>query len=41
MDILKYFFSYFFPENRVLYFMQIVSLEDNLHEMLDPVFWEK
>ena len=21
--------------------MQIVSLEDNLHEVLDPIFWEK
>ena len=28
----------FFPENRIWNFMQIV---DNLHEMSNPVFWEK
>ena len=31
----------FFPENRLWYFMQIVSLEDNLHELPKPIFWEK
>ena len=28
----------FFPENRLLHFMQIVSLGDNLHEMSKPIF---
>ena len=36
-DIFKYFFL-FFPENRPWYFMQIVS---HLHEMSEPIFWEK
>ena len=31
----------FFPENRIWYFMQIVSFGDDLHEMLYPVSWEK
>ena len=31
----------YFPENRIWYFMQIVSSADNLHEMSNPVFWEK
>ena len=31
----------FFPENRIWHFMQIVSIGDNLHEMSNPVFWEK
>ena len=34
-------FFLLFPENRVWHFMQIVSLGDNLHEMSNPVFWEK
>ena len=29
----------FFPENRLWHFMQIVSY--NLHEMPNPIFWEK
>ena len=33
-------FSYFFPENRIWHFMQIVTIGDNLHEMSNPVFWE-
>ena len=28
----------FFPENRIWYFMQIVSSGDNLYEMSNPVF---
>ena len=28
----------FFLENRIWDFMQIVSLEDNLHEVSNPVF---
>ena len=31
----------FFPEDRIKQFMQIVSNEDNLHEISNPVFWEK
>ena len=31
----------FFPENRILHFMQIVSIGDNLHDMSNPVSWEK
>ena len=27
-----------FLENRISHFMQIVSLGDNLHEVLDPIF---
>ena len=34
-------FFLFFPENRIWHCMQIVSSGDNLHEMSDPVFWEK
>ena len=34
-------FFLFFPENRIWHSMQIVSLGDNLHEMSNPVFWEK
>ena len=30
-----------FLENRFLTFMQIVSSEDNLHELSNPVFCEK
>ena len=39
-DILKYF-TYFVPQNRLWHFMQIVSSGDNLHEMPEPIFWEK
>ena len=39
-DKLMIFFL-FFPENWIWHFMQIVSLGDNLHEMSNPVFWEK
>ena len=39
-NILKYFFL-FFLENRIWHFMQIVSIGDNLHEVLDPIFYEK
>ena len=28
-----------FPENRLCHYMHIVSYEDNLHEVLKPVFW--
>ena len=38
-DILKYFL--FLQEQQVLYFMQIVSEGNNLHEMSDPIFLEK
>ena len=31
----------FFPEDRIWHFMQIVSIGDNLQEILKPVFWEK
>ena len=34
-------FLVFSPENRIWYFMQIVSNGDNLHEMSNPVFWER
>ena len=52
-DVLKYFSYFFQKtgfdsscklspkENRIWHFMQIVSLGDNLHEMSNPVFWEK
>ena len=30
-----------FPQNRIRHVMQIVSNADNLHEMLNPVCWEK
>ena len=30
-----------FPENGIWYFMQIVSTGDSLHEMSNPVLWEK
>ena len=39
-DKLMIFFL-FFPVNRIWHFMQIVSWGDNLHEMSNPVFWEK
>ena len=32
-------FSFFFLENRILHFMQIFSLGDNLHEVSDPIFY--
>ena len=31
----------FFPENRILQFIQIVPNGDSLHEMSKPAFWEK
>ena len=31
----------FFPENKVGHFMHIVSLGDNLHEILKLIFWGK
>ena len=31
-------FLYFFQENRIRHFMQIVSLGDNLKEVSDPIF---
>ena len=31
----------FFPENKILHFMQIVFKGDNLHEMSNSVFGEK
>ena len=34
-------FSYFFTENRIWHFMQILSLGDYLHQMSYLVFWEK
>ena len=33
-------FLLFFHENRIWHFMQIVSIEDNLHKMSKPVFWD-
>ena len=30
-----------FPGKYALAFMQIVSLEENLHEMSKPILWEK
>ena len=36
-----FFFVFFFSENRIWYFMQIVSIRDSLHEMSKPVFWQK
>ena len=34
-------FFLFFRVNWIWHFMQIVSSGDNLHEMSNPVFWEK
>ena len=34
-------FFLFFPENWIGYFMQIVSITDTLHEISNPVTWEK
>ena len=33
-------FFLFFPGNRILHFMKIVSNGDNVHEMSNPVSWE-
>ena len=30
-----------FPENRIWHLMQIIPIGDNLHEMSNPVSWEK
>ena len=38
---LFFFFEFFFPENRIWYFIQIVSYGDNLHEMSNLFIWEK
>ena len=32
--------KYFFPENRIEHFMQIVILGDSLHKMSNLIFWE-
>ena len=34
-------YFYIFQKNSLLHCMQIVSKEDNLHEMLMPIFWKK
>ena len=34
------FFSFFFSENRLQHFMQIVSLGHNLYEMSEPICWK-
>ena len=39
-DILKYFSYFFFLENKLWHFMQIVSSGENLHEM-SSLFSEK
>ena len=31
----------FFQENRIWHLMPVVSIEDNVHEMPNPVSWEK
>ena len=31
-------FYLFFLENKIWHFMQIVSIEDNLHEVSNPIF---
>ena len=38
-DVLDFFSHFFFPENRIWHFMQIVSIGDNLHEVSNPVFF--
>ena len=40
-DKLMIFFLFFFLENRIWHFMQIVSIGDNLHEVSEPIFKEK
>ena len=34
-------FFILFSGNRFWHFMQILSIGDNVHEMSNPVFWEK
>ena len=34
-------FLLFFPESKIWYFIQIISVGDNLHVMSNPIFWEK
>ena len=34
-------FFLFFQENRILHFMQIVSIGDKVHEVSNPIFQEK
>ena len=36
-----FFFFFFFFRKPISHLMQIVSKGDNLHEMSNPVFWEK
>ena len=36
-----FFFFHFFKENRIWYFMQIVSSGDNLHAISNPIFLKK
>ena len=38
---IEIFFLIFFSENIFGHFVQIVSLEDNLHEISKPIFWKK
>ena len=38
---IELFFFFFSPENGMSRLVQIVSCGDNLHEMSNPVFWEK
>ena len=38
--LMIFLFLFFFPENRIWYFMQVVSLGNNLHEIPNPAFWE-
>ena len=40
-DKLMMIFFLFFPENGIWHYMQIVFIGDNLHEMANPVSWEK
>ena len=40
-DIKLMIFILFFLENRILHFMQIVLIGDNMHELSNPVFEEK
>ena len=37
----KFIFLLFFSENRIWHFIQIVTLGDNLHNMSNPILWEK
>ena len=35
------FFLFFFPEHRIWHFMQMVSNGEHLHEISNPVSWDK